>query len=171
MLKLQERNPRTISDEALTKLAESIQRDPEFMKLRPIVVDKDNMIVAGNQRYKALLKLGYEEPPEEWVVKAESLDPEKLRRFMLIDNAPPGLSGSWDWEILTQDFELDTLQDIGFEVQNVNFMPEINPNLVGKEYTAGDMENAEKKLNGKFQGYEQDQEMICPHCGETFFYE
>lgn len=44
------RNPRKIAKDALSKLCESIQRDPEFMRLRPIVVDGDAQILARNRR-------------------------------------------------------------------------------------------------------------------------
>ena len=37
-LKENENNPRTIQSEALRRLCDSITRDPEFMMLRPIVV-------------------------------------------------------------------------------------------------------------------------------------
>lgn len=44
-IKLNHENPRSITDEALEKLKESIKRDPEFMELRNkewIVIDKDS---------------------------------------------------------------------------------------------------------------------------------
>jgi len=51
-------NPRTISDDALQGLANSLQ---QFGCVEPIVVntrDGKNIIVGGHQRYKALQKLG-----------------------------------------------------------------------------------------------------------------
>jgi len=92
-IKENKRNPRKISDLAMEKLCESIKRDPEFMVLRPIVIDKDNVILGGNQRYKACLKIGKTEVPDNWVVKAENLTPEQKKRFILVDNAPEGMAG------------------------------------------------------------------------------
>lgn len=47
------RNPRRISASQLALLCDSIKRDPEFMRLRPIVYDADGAILGGNQRWKA----------------------------------------------------------------------------------------------------------------------
>ena len=60
-LKLHPTNPRKIDPGALDKLKESIQRDPEFMVLRPIVYDADGTILGGNQRYRACKALGMKE--------------------------------------------------------------------------------------------------------------
>lgn len=113
-LKLNERNPRKISEGALEKLCKSIKRDPKFMEMRPIIVDKDNVIVGGNQRYKALVKLGRKEIPKTWVYTAESLTPAQRKRFVLVDNAPDGMAGYWDFDILQEDYKLLDLENLGF---------------------------------------------------------
>lgn len=110
------KNPRRISASALEKLKESIQRDPEFMALRPIVVDTDGMILGGNQRYRAIKELGMKDVPKGWIVKAENLTPEQRKRFILVDNAPEGMAGDWDWDVLQQDWEVPELEELGFEV-------------------------------------------------------
>lgn len=46
-------NPRTIKDAAFKKLVKSLEEFPEMMELRPIVVNKDMMILGGNMRYEA----------------------------------------------------------------------------------------------------------------------
>lgn len=53
-LKPYEKNPRH-NDQAVDYVAESIK---QFGFKVPIVVDKDNVIVAGHTRYKAAKKLG-----------------------------------------------------------------------------------------------------------------
>ena len=107
------RNPRRIAQEALAKLCESIQRDPEFMRLRPIVVDAEGQILGGNQRWKACKALGFAELPDGWVVKADDLTDEQRRRFILVDNAPEGMAGEWDFDILGADWDLPELGDLG----------------------------------------------------------
>lgn len=64
-LKPEKNNPRKISAESLNGLCESIREDPEFMTLRPIVVDEDNTVIGGNQRLKAIIQLGFKEIPDE----------------------------------------------------------------------------------------------------------
>jgi DNA modification methylase len=120
-IRINERNPRKISQDQLEKLKESLKRDPEFMDLRPIVVDGDGVVMGGNQRYKGLLELGYAEVPDSWVVKADNLSPEKLKRFILVDNAPDGMSGEWDFELLAEDWEMPELGDLGFDLEAMGF--------------------------------------------------
>ena len=62
-----DRNPRKITPGAFKKLCDSIARDPEFMRLRPIVTDEKGVIIGGNQRYRACMELGMKEVPDAWV--------------------------------------------------------------------------------------------------------
>lgn len=110
-----EKNPRRISKEALDRLCQSIQRDPAFMRLRPIVVDGEGIILGGNQRWKACKRLGMTTLPDGWVVRASDLTPEQRRRFILVDNAPDGMSGDWDVSALQAEWDLTELAELGFE--------------------------------------------------------
>ena len=54
-LKKLENNPRTISDEQLDKLKESIRNNPDYFEARPIILSDrtgELIIIAGNQRYQ-----------------------------------------------------------------------------------------------------------------------
>lgn len=112
-LKIRPNNPRRISPAALEKLKESIQRDPEYMVLRPIITDEDMVCLGGNQRLLAIQELGMEEIPNNWVVKASNLSEEKKKRFILVDNSPEGMSGDWDYVILNEDYSDMPLIDWG----------------------------------------------------------
>jgi hypothetical protein len=114
-LKINKRNPRQINEPQLKKLCESIKRDPQFMALRPIVVDETGVILGGNQRYKACLELGMVEVPDEWVVCAKDLTPEQQKRFIVVDNAPPGMAGDWDMDELEMSFSDIDLPGLGFD--------------------------------------------------------
>jgi hypothetical protein len=114
-LKLSDRNPRTIKGEAFERLCESIKRDPEFMVLRPIVVDEENVILGGNQRYRACRHLGMAEVPAEWIKVANGLTPEQRKRFVVVDNAPDGMAGEWDEDLLAACYDLAELKDLGFD--------------------------------------------------------
>jgi len=115
-LKPRENNPRTISEEAMSKLCDSIQRDPDFMVLRPIVYDPENgnEILGGNMRYRACVLLGMEEIPDDWTKSAKGLTEEQKRRFVIVDNAPSGMAGRWDWDLLANEFDVAELTDWGF---------------------------------------------------------
>lgn len=104
-LKPYDKNPRK-NDEAVKYVAESIK---EFGFKVPIVVDKNNVIVAGHTRYKASQKLKMTEIP---CIIADDLTEEQIRAFRLADNKVGELS-EWDFDLL--DAELNEIIDIDME--------------------------------------------------------
>lgn len=56
-LRINEQNPRYISEEKFTKLVTSLLVFPEMLELRPIVADKDGVILGGNMRLRALMDI------------------------------------------------------------------------------------------------------------------
>lgn len=115
------KNPRYIRDERFKKLKESIKGFPKMMKLRPIVVDDNGMILGGNMRYLAIKDLGYQEIPDGWVIKASELTEEERKRFKIVDNIP---FGDWDYDKLANEWELEELQDWGVEIPEVEMEDE-----------------------------------------------
>lgn len=89
-----DKNPRKISDKAILKVASSIK---EFGFLNPIIIDKDNIIVAGHTRLKACAKLGIKTVP---VIKATELTPAQIQVYRLADNRT-GEESEWDKELLS----------------------------------------------------------------------
>lgn len=106
-------NPRVIKDEKFDKLVKSIREFPKMMKLRPMVINSDNIVLGGNMRLKALKHLGYKEVPEEWVKRADDLTEEETRRFIIADNVG---FGEHDWEMLANEWNIDELADWGLDV-------------------------------------------------------
>lgn len=95
-----ENNPRN-NDDAVDYVAESIK---EFGFKVPIIIDKNNVIVAGHTRYKASKKLGINEVP---CLVADDLTEEQIKAFRLADNKVAEIA-TWDFEKL--DLELSTLE-------------------------------------------------------------
>lgn len=112
-------NHRTITPAAMALLKESIQRDREFMTLRPIVIDGSGMALGGNQRLRACVELGMDRLPDGWVVQALNLTPEQVKRFILIDNGPDGMTGDWDLDALVRDYSFDELGGLGFDLNRM----------------------------------------------------
>lgn len=106
-------NPRNISPEKIDKLVKSIQGFEKMMALRPIIIDKDNIIIGGNQRYTALKKAGYKEIPDEWVKQDSTLTDEERREFIVKDNLN---LGEFDMDLLSAEYELDELADWGLDL-------------------------------------------------------
>jgi len=103
-------NPRIIKDFKFGKLVKSIRQFPEMLKIRPIVVNKDNVILGGNMRYKASLEAGLE---EVYIIKAEDLTDEQQQEFIIKDNVG---FGEWDWDQLANEWDTDKLSDWGVDV-------------------------------------------------------
>jgi len=109
-IKLNPSNPRTISDEKLAKLTKSIKDFPEMLKLRPIVVNNDMVVLGGNMRLKAAEAAGLTEIP---ILKASDLTQEQQREFIIKDNVG---FGEWDWELIGLDWDSEVLSEWGMEV-------------------------------------------------------
>ena len=101
-LKPYENNPRN-NDEAVEPVANSIKT---FGFKVPIVVDKNNVIIAGHTRYKAANKLGLEKVP---CIVADDLTEEQVNAFRLADNKV-GEIATWDYNLL--ELEIDNIIDI-----------------------------------------------------------
>ena len=102
-------NPRN-NDGAVDAVAASIRA---FGFNVPIVVDKNDEIVAGHTRFKAAQKLGLEKVP---VIIADDLTEEQVRAFRLADNKVSELS-SWDFVLLAEELdgiEMD-MEQFGFQ--------------------------------------------------------
>ena len=103
-------NPRLIKNEKFKKLVKSIQDFPEMLKLRPIVVDEDMMILGGNMRWKASRDAGLK---EVWIEVAEGLSEEQKQEFIVKDNVG---FGEWEWDMLANDWDSLKLADWGLDV-------------------------------------------------------
>ena len=112
-LKLNERNPRQIKGAAFEKLKKSVKELPKMMRLRPIVIDADGVILGGNMRYRALQALGYSEIPNEWVKVADDLTDEEKQRFIIEDNVQ---FGEWDFDMLFNEWDTPSLEDWGVDL-------------------------------------------------------
>lgn len=122
------RNPRRITQEAFSKLCESIERDPDFMRVNRIKVDENGVVLGGNQRFKALQALGYDSIPDDWITRVEHADgtpfsQDEKDRLVLIDNSPEGISGSFDFSSMVGEFSLDLLRDCGMDLSKIE-LPE-----------------------------------------------
>lgn len=104
-----ENNPRN-NIEAVEYVANSIEK---FGFKVPIVVDTNNVIVAGHTRYMASKKLGLETVP---CIVADDLTEEQIKAFRLADNKVSEIA-TWDLPLLVdelKDIEAINMADFGF---------------------------------------------------------
>ncbi len=127
-LKLLDNNPRTITKEKMEKLCKSIQDDPEFLRARPILVNRvcnyeiqgsiaqknEKLIVyAGNQRVRAAKKLKMKEIP---CIVENDLCPEIMKKRTVLDNKT---YGEFDFDILANNYDIEMLLDCGFDIEEI----------------------------------------------------
>ena len=103
-------NPRIIKNDKYRKLVQSIKEFPEMLKLRPIVVDENMMILGGNMRWKASRDAGLK---EVWIDIAEGLSDEQKDEFIVKDNVN---FGEWEWDMLANEWDSVQLAEWGLDV-------------------------------------------------------
>ncbi|MFN7610432.1 MAG: ParB N-terminal domain-containing protein [bacterium] len=57
-------NPRLIKDDKFKKLVQSIKDFPDMLNKRPILVNKDMIVLGGNMRLKACIEAGIKDVPK-----------------------------------------------------------------------------------------------------------
>lgn len=145
-------NPRTINNDKLRKLVKSIREFPEMLEIRPVVVDKNNIVIGGNQRFRAALSAGLTEIP---IIKADELTEEQRKQFIIKDNAN---MGEWDWDMVLETWNEDELKEWGID------LPDFTDNLTNNETYEG--LDALSKLD-KFMNAEVKR-MFLVYDAETF---
>lgn len=138
-------NPR-LNEDAIPYVMNSIK---EFGFKNPIILDKNNVIVAGHTRLESAKRLDIKEVP---VIYADDLTEEQIKAFRLADNKVAEKS-MWDFELLDDELkELElNMEDFGFE--NID----INLDIDDSQFVQ-DTEITKTK--------EEPKEIICPNCGE-----
>ena len=126
-----ENNARTHSAEQLVKLADSIK---EFGFITPVLIDKNNTIIAGHGRVEAAKMAKLKKIP---CVRVDGLTEAQRRAYILADNKITELGG-WDKEKLGAelqwlekvDFNIDLT---GFELPNVDDLEMPDDGFYGDE--------------------------------------
>lgn len=121
-----ENNPR-FNKEAVSKVASSIKK---FGFKNPILLDKNNVIIAGHTRLEAAKKLGLEEVP---CIVASDLTEKQAKALRLADNKVAEFS-SWDY--LKLDEELKALGD-AFDFSDFGFGGALADDSFGAGRSAG----------------------------------
>ena len=106
-LKPYKKNAKKHPKEQVERIANSIK---EFGFTQPVIIDKNNCVVAGHGRILGAKKAGLKQVP---TVCLEDLTEEQIKAYRLVDNK---LNES-DWDFSLLDEELETLtEDIDMEL-------------------------------------------------------
>ena len=146
-------NPRLIKDDKFKKLVQSIKDFPEMLEIRPIVVNKDMIILGGNMRFKACKEAGLKDVP----VTVVDLTQEQEREFIIKDNTS---GGEWDWDMLANEWDNTELNEWGLDVwqpdEDINLddffeddtsEPKTEKQKIVLEYSDEDFEIITEKFN------------------------
>lgn len=151
-------NPRIIKDEKFKKLVKSIQDFPEMLEIRPIVVNKDMIVLGGNMRLRACQEAGLK---EVHIIKAENLTEEQQKEFIIKDNVG---FGEWNWDIIANEWDNEQLNEWGVEV----WQPSSDVNLEDFFQDNGESEKEQKfkiVLEYNEEDYTQVTELLKKHSG------
>lgn len=148
-LELLEDNPRTITESQMAKLIKSIKDNPDYFEARPLILSNrtgKNVIIAGNQRYRAAQSIGLKQLP---CVLLEGLSKEREDEIVIRDNVS---NGAWDFDMLANNWDEAKLGEWGVEA-------------VFKATPLDIDDFFEKSERGEEK---KPKTVICPKCGEEF---
>ena len=117
-LKRYEHNPRRNNDKAVNAVKESIKK---FGFTNPIIINQDNVILAGHTRLGALEALGIEKVD---CIIVDGLTEEGEKAFRIADNRVGELS-SWDKDLLEAEIKTINAEDwenFGFKTRDLSFL-------------------------------------------------
>lgn len=147
------RNARTHSTEQVAQIAGSIK---EFGFNNPILIDKDNGVIAGHGRLAAARKLKLESVP---CVRLEHLTDAQRKAYILADNKI-ATNSEWDRDLLR--VELEELHQDQFKMDLIGF--DANELAIAMGLGA-DFEPGTEEDQGKL---DEKSPIICPACGHEF---
>ena len=118
------KNPRLIRNEKYLEQKKSIEETPEMMDLRPVIIDEDDIILGGHQRWRACKELGWKDVPVMQYTREKHLKSESFTKFnktyelvcaeiVIKDNTH---YGEFDYDILANEWDDHPIVDWGVEI-------------------------------------------------------
>lgn len=107
------KNPRQWTQDGVNKAKDSLERDPDFLDDRPLLVvphEGAYVVYVGNMRLTAARELGVEALPCVTYEPESVEDRDTIKRRAILDN---GDFGAWDWDALANEWDDLPLGDWG----------------------------------------------------------
>jgi len=162
-LRAHQSNPRVIKTEKYIKLKESIQKFPEMLNLRPLIINGNNEVLGGNMRLAVCKELGFKQVP---VMDASHLPIEKQNEFLIKDNLN---YGEWDYDVLANTWEYDILGEWGMDLPTFDtYVPVYEPTIDTSDVTKDEIERKARELAEQMVKTQKSVEVMCPNCGHEF---
>ena len=110
------KNPRTMTPKQMEDLKKSLTK---YGVVELPVIDADGRVIAGHQRLMALKLLGRENEKIPVRMPNRQLTPREYDQYLLTSNR---LHGEFDWDMLAQNFDVNTLLTSGFDDADLGLM-------------------------------------------------
>lgn len=137
-LKPNPENPRIITEEDFNRLKRKIKRQG-FRST--IMLDNDGVILGGNQRYNALMSLGYQDMKIPVMIPLFKMTEKERQEAIITDNIS---DGSWNNEMLANQYNINDLLEWGMDTDWIAQPPDPeNPEQPPEEF---DVEKQKVKI-------------------------
>lgn len=150
------RNAKKHDATQIASIAGSIK---EFGFNNPVLIDKDNCIIAGHGRVLAAQKLELKEVP---CLRLSHLSDNQKRAYIIADNRLTELGGGWDKDMVKLELEeIDFSEFENFELGDLGDLEILN-DPENKKGLSLDLDNEKEspQSNGEM--------VFCPKCGFAY---
>ena len=141
----------------------------------PVLVDKENVLIAGHARIQAAKEMGLEKIP---TILLDHLSEAQKRAFIIADNRIAQDSG-FDMDMLSEEYEFllaedeDLLDSVGFDNSDINKLEEmLSVGEPEEGSNKGDDNRGSQNENNSPSSNEEinlgEFENTCPKCGHEF---
>ena len=170
-----DRNPNIHSSEQIIQLANSIR---EWGFTVPILIDENEVVLAGHGRLFAAKSIGLEKVP---CITAKGWSDSQKKAYVIADNK---LSEGSEWDSALYFSELKEINNSGFDLSligfdesiSLDFEPNLQPTTSFTDVSESDISKAETSMSDNMDRLTGDRsargtEVMCPYCAETFTFD
>lgn len=144
-------NPRQWTKDDIRRTKESLERDPDFLEDRPVLLvscENGFIVFAGNLRCTAAKEAKLKSVPAVVYEPENDEDRETIKRRSILDN---GSFGSWDFDALANEWDDLPLTDFG--------VPAWDPDAFGGSSSGEGGAPNSGRTEGKDDDYDPDQKV------------
>ena len=178
-LKVYERNSRIHNQEQIIQIAKSIK---EFGFTNPIIIDENNMILAGHARVEATKLIDrtyFPDVDEVPCIRLKELTEDKKRAYVIADNKIAENS-EWNYDLYMS--ELKYLNDVDFDLTTIGIDADMSiedavykpiTDFSSAEVQNSDINKAQNNMAKDISNIQKDSseagvDVVCPNCQHQF---
>jgi hypothetical protein len=152
LLKIDPSNAKKHGERSVAEIKKSLQR---YGQVKPIVIDKNNVVRAGNGTLTAALQLLHEGDDrfKTMMVVRSDLSAAELTAYAISDNRTAEFA-DWDLEVLAEQLKMPGMGDVGFTDDELKQLDKDLGEMLADDKQAGEQEeeNRQKAAAGNGPG-------------------